>query len=88
MLILKPEDSHTVYNFFEDTILMLFASECFHKNEYRFEQFIPNKQNAMIGILNNQPTPIALEIYQTTLSLPISYFHSKVKVYQLLDMMN
>ncbi len=42
----------------------------------------------MIGILNNQPTPIALEIYQTTLSLPISYFHSKVKVYQFLDLMN
>lgn len=88
MLILKPKDSHTMYYFPEDTILMLFASEWFNKNDYRFEQFIPNKQNAMIGILNNQPTPIALEIYQTTLSLPISYFHSKVKVYQFLDLMN
>ena len=88
MLILKSEYSHRKYNFSKDTILMLFASECFHKNDYRFEQFIPNKQNVMIGILNNHPTPITLEIYQTTFSLPISYFHSKVKVYQLLDLMN
>lgn len=42
----------------------------------------------MIGILNNQPTLIALEIYQTTLSLPRSYFHSKDKVHQVVDLMN
>ena len=48
----------------------------------------PNKQKAMIGILDNQPTPIALEIHQTTLSLPISYFHSKDTVQQVVDVMN
>jgi dTDP-4-amino-4,6-dideoxygalactose transaminase len=38
---------------------------------------VPNKQNAMKGILQNVPTPIAEEIHNTTLSLPISYGHSE-----------
>jgi len=61
------------------------------KNEIKTEihyPITPNKQNAMIGILDNQPTPIALEIHQTTLSLPISYFHTKDTVQQVVDVMN
>jgi dTDP-4-amino-4,6-dideoxygalactose transaminase len=48
----------------------------------------PNKQSAMIGILDNQPTPIAEEIHQTTLSLPISYYHTKEDVYKVIEVMN
>jgi dTDP-4-amino-4,6-dideoxygalactose transaminase len=48
----------------------------------------PNKQKAMIGILDKQQTPVAEEIHQTTLSLPISYFHTKETVQQIVDVMN
>jgi dTDP-4-amino-4,6-dideoxygalactose transaminase len=48
----------------------------------------PNKQKAMKGIIDNQLTPIAQEIHNTTLSLPISYFHSKETVQKVVDMMN
>ncbi|MFN8114706.1 MAG: DegT/DnrJ/EryC1/StrS family aminotransferase [Bacteroidia bacterium] len=48
----------------------------------------PNKQKAMIGILDKQQTPIAQEIHETTLSLPISYFHSKETIQQVVDVMN
>ena len=37
----------------------------------------PNRQIAMNGILDKQITPIANEIHNTTLSLPISYFHTE-----------
>jgi dTDP-4-amino-4,6-dideoxygalactose transaminase len=48
----------------------------------------PNKQKAMMGILDNQPTPIAEEIHQTTLSLPISYFHTTQDIQKVVDVMN
>ena len=48
----------------------------------------PNKQKAMMGILDNQSTPIAEEIHQTTLSLPISYFHTKETIQKVVDVMN
>lgn len=48
----------------------------------------PNKQKAMMGILDKQQTPVAEEIHQTTLSLPISYFHTKETVQQIVDVMN
>lgn len=48
----------------------------------------PNKQKAMIGILDKQQTPIAEEIHQTTLSLPISFFHTKETVEKVVDVMN
>lgn len=48
----------------------------------------PNKQKAMRGILDKQQTPIAEEIHQTTLSLPISYFHTKETIQQVVDVMN
>jgi dTDP-4-amino-4,6-dideoxygalactose transaminase len=37
----------------------------------------PNKQKAMEGILSEQDAPIAEEIHNTTLSLPISFCHSE-----------
>lgn len=48
----------------------------------------PNKQKAMMGILDKQPTPIAEEIHQTTLSLPISYYHTKDTILKVVDVMN
>ena len=48
----------------------------------------PNKQLAMKGIIENQETPIAEEIHNTTLSLPISYFHTEQNVVQVIEAMN
>jgi dTDP-4-amino-4,6-dideoxygalactose transaminase len=48
----------------------------------------PNKQQAMAGILDNQPTPIAEEIHQTTLSLPVSYFHTEPDIQYVTEVMN
>lgn len=48
----------------------------------------PNRQHAMKGILDKQETPIAEEIHQTTLSLPISYFHKEDDVLKVIEVMN
>ncbi len=48
----------------------------------------PNKQKAMKGILDTQKTPIAEKIHETTLSLPISFFHTKEDVYRVVEVMN
>jgi dTDP-4-amino-4,6-dideoxygalactose transaminase len=48
----------------------------------------PNKQLAMKGILDKCETPIADEIHRTTLSLPISYFHTSSDIEQVIDTMN
>ncbi|MFT3934701.1 MAG: DegT/DnrJ/EryC1/StrS family aminotransferase [Chitinophagaceae bacterium] len=48
----------------------------------------PNKQKAMLGILDKQPTPIAEEIHQTTLSLPISYCHTEENIMEVIEAMN
>jgi dTDP-4-amino-4,6-dideoxygalactose transaminase len=61
------------------------------KNEIKTEihyPVAPNKQLAMKGILDGQQTPIAEEIHQTTLSLPISYYHTEQDVHQVIDIMN
>ena len=48
----------------------------------------PNRQQAMKGIIDKQETPIAEEIHQTTLSLPISYFHKEDDVLKVIEVMN
>ena len=48
----------------------------------------PNKQQAMAGILSGQPTPIAEEIHQTTLSLPVSYCHTHADIFRVIEAMN
>lgn len=61
------------------------------KNEIKTEihyPVAPNKQRAMQSILNTQNTPIAEEIHRTTLSLPISYFHTKETIQKVVDVMN
>ena len=47
----------------------------------------PNRQVAMKGILDNFETPIAEEIHNTTLSLPISYFHTEQDIEQVCDVL-
>ena len=48
----------------------------------------PNKQKAMQGILDTYDTPIAEEIHQTTLSLPISFYHTEEEIMNVIEVMN
>ena len=48
----------------------------------------PNRQKAMQWILDQQDTPIAQEIHDTTLSLPISYFHTQDDIRKVIEVMN
>jgi len=62
-----------------------------YKNEIRTEihyPVAPNRQKAMKGILDREQTPIAELIHQTTLSLPISTFHSTTDIEKVVDIMN
>lgn len=61
------------------------------KNEIKTEihyPIAPNKQKAMVGILDEQPTPVAEEIHHTTLSLPISFFHTENDIEKIITVMN
>jgi len=49
--------------------------------------FAPHKQKAMQGIIDGE-YPISEEIHNTTLSLPISYFHTKKDVLRVCKVMN
>jgi dTDP-4-amino-4,6-dideoxygalactose transaminase len=48
----------------------------------------PNKQKAMAGILDNYSCPIADEIHKTTISLPISFFHTDEDILNVIEEMN
>lgn len=48
----------------------------------------PNKQLAMKGILDMIDAPISEEIHKTTLSLPISYFHTEEDIYKVIEVLN
>jgi dTDP-4-amino-4,6-dideoxygalactose transaminase len=61
------------------------------KNEIKTEihyPVTPVKQMAMKGIIDHQRTPIAEEIHNTTLSLPISYYHSEADVKKVVEVLN
>lgn len=47
----------------------------------------PHKQKAMQGIFDGE-YPISEEIHATTLSLPISFFHTKEDIYQVIEVLN
>lgn len=47
----------------------------------------PHKQEAMSGIIAGE-YPISEEIHNTTISLPISYFHTKEEILRVIDVMN
>jgi dTDP-4-amino-4,6-dideoxygalactose transaminase len=48
----------------------------------------PNRQEAMKGILDNIETPISEEIHRTTLSLPISFYHTEKDILHVAEIMN
>ena len=61
------------------------------KNEIKTEihyPIAPNKQLAMIGILDDESTPLADEIHRTTLSLPISSIHSTDDIEKVIETVN
>lgn len=48
----------------------------------------PNKQLAMKGIIDHYSCPITEEIHDTTLSLPISFSHTKYDIMRVIDAVN
>lgn len=48
----------------------------------------PHKQNAMKGVLDTKDFPISTEIHATTLSLPISFFHTESDIERVIEVMN
>jgi dTDP-4-amino-4,6-dideoxygalactose transaminase len=48
----------------------------------------PHNQKAMVGVLTKQSFPISEEIHATTLSLPISYCHTKSEIERVIEVMN
>ncbi len=60
------------------------------KNEIKTEihyPVAPHKQTAMQGILLGE-YPISEEIHNTTLSLPISFFHTKDDIFRVIEVLN
>jgi len=61
------------------------------KNEIKTEihyPVTPVKQVAMKNIIDKQHTPISDEIHRTTLSLPISFFHSESDIHKVVEVLN
>ncbi|HRP60790.1 MAG TPA: DegT/DnrJ/EryC1/StrS family aminotransferase, partial [Vicingus sp.] len=48
----------------------------------------PIKQKALQGLLDQYEFPISEEVHRTTLSLPISYFHTEENVNRVVEVMN
>jgi dTDP-4-amino-4,6-dideoxygalactose transaminase len=61
------------------------------KNEIKTEIHYPvppHKQKAMKNILTQYDCPISEEIHSTTLSLPISFFHTEDDIYRVIEILN
>jgi dTDP-4-amino-4,6-dideoxygalactose transaminase len=61
------------------------------KNEIKTEihyPIAPHKQKAMQGILDGRDYPISSEIHATTLSLPISFCHTKNDMERVIEVLN
>ena len=48
----------------------------------------PHKQRAMQGLIKGGPFPISEEIHRTTLSLPISFFHTEQDIEHVIEIAN
>lgn len=48
----------------------------------------PNRQKALQGLFDNKDFTISEEIHNTTLSLPVSYFHSEADIHRVIEVMN
>lgn len=83
------EDVYHIFNIRHDNRDQL--RDFLLKNEIKTEIHYPvppNKQVAMKGILDGEPTPIADEIHRTTISLPISSFHTTSEIERVIETMN
>lgn len=61
------------------------------KNDIKTEihyPIAPHKQAAMKGIIDHGKYPISEEIHNTTMSLPISYFHTATDVRKVIEVLN
>jgi dTDP-4-amino-4,6-dideoxygalactose transaminase len=92
---IKPvvhQDYHDVYHIFNirhpqrDKIREYLASNGI-KTEIHYP-IPPHRQEAMKGILDSRNFPISEEIHATTLSLPISYFHSDDDIFYVIETLN
>lgn len=91
----KPVVDERFYDVYH--IFNIRTSERDHLKAYLLENKIhteihypipPNMQTAMKGIIDNQPTPLAKEIHDTTLSLPISYGNTGEEIFKVCEVMN
>jgi dTDP-4-amino-4,6-dideoxygalactose transaminase len=48
----------------------------------------PHAQQAMQGVIKGGPFPISEEIHRTTLSLPISFFHTEQDIEHVIEIVN
>jgi len=48
----------------------------------------PHKQEALQGVFGTEEFPLASEIHATTLSLPISYFHTEEDIQRVIEVLN
>ncbi len=48
----------------------------------------PNKQKVMNSILTKAEFPVSEKIHETTLSLPISFYHTENEIYKVIEVMN
>jgi dTDP-4-amino-4,6-dideoxygalactose transaminase len=89
---LKDEEHFDVYHIFNirhekrDTL-----KEYLLKHEIKSDihyPVAPHKQKAMQGIITDNNFPISEEIHRTTLSLPISYFHTKDDIQKVISVLN
>ena len=89
---LKDDDHFDVYHIFNirhekrDKL-----KEYLLKNEIKTDIHYPvppHKQRAMQGVITDNNFPISEGIHKTTLSLPISYFHSEEDIQKVISVMN
>jgi len=67
--------------------LRQYLLDCGVKTEIHYP-VSPNKQKAMQEIFTNESYPISEKIHATTLSLPLSYFHSKDDILKVSEILN
>lgn len=89
---IKDEDYFDVYHIYnirhsKRDLLRGYLLENGIKTEIHYP-IAPNRQKAMKGILDHLETPIAEEIHQTTLSLPISFGTTEDEVLRVCEVMN
>jgi len=86
------EDFHDVYHIFnirhpKRDELKAYLMKHDIKTEIHYPN-PPHKQKAMQGVVSENSFPVSEEIHNTTLSLPISSFHTKDNIYRVIEIIN